>query len=33
MAERSNEFRRALNKLAFLNTLICHNSKEYIIYF
>ncbi|CAD8082108.1 unnamed protein product [Paramecium primaurelia] len=33
MTERRVEFCRALGKLAFLNTLIIYNQKEYIIYF
>jgi hypothetical protein len=30
---RQAEFRRSLGKLSFLNTLIIHDKREYIIYF
>lgn len=31
--DKQGEFRRALGKLSFLNTMIIHEKKEYIIYF
>ena len=31
--DKQTEFRRALSKLSFLNTMIIHEKKEYIIYF
>ena len=33
MIERQNDYKRALTKLSFLNTMLTHDKKDYIIYF